>query len=101
MNQPKTSYCRVTFYRSFFEGVYRVGNRLPDSRNGKGKEREMDNTESDDIEEVPFLRMQISVKVLAFTRLFIPRLNGGSDTYGCSEDVVWRKGSRMVPAFLH
>ena len=67
-----------------------MGNRLPDSRNGKGKEREMDNTESDDIEEVPFLRMQISVKVLAFTRLFIPRLNGGSDTYGCSEDVVWR-----------
>ena len=56
--------------------------------------------ESDGIEEVPFLRMQISVKVLAFTRLFIPKLNGDSDTYGCSEAVVWRKGGRMLPAFL-
>ena len=100
MNQPKTSYCRVTFYRSFFEGVYRVGMNLSDSRNGKGKEQEVDSTEGDDIEEVPFLRMQISVKVLAFTRLFVPRLNGESDTYGRSEAVVWRKGGRMVPAFL-
>jgi len=70
MNQPKTSYCRTTFYRSFFEGVYRVGNRLPDFQNGKDREQEVDNTESDDIVELPFLRMQISVKVLVFTRLF-------------------------------
>ena len=71
MNQPKTSYCRVTFYRSFFEGVYRVANRPPDSRNGKGKEVEVDSADSDGIEELPFLRMQISVKVLAFSCFFI------------------------------
>lgn len=76
MNQPKTSYCRVTFYRSFFEGVYSVGNRFPESQNGKGKGRETEDTESDDVEELPFLRTQISVKVLAFTRpLLILRLN--------------------------
>jgi hypothetical protein len=69
MNQPKTSYCRVTFYRSFFEGAYRVGNHLPDPRNGKEMDGEVGGTESGDIEELPFLRTQISVKVLVSTRL--------------------------------
>lgn len=82
MNQPKTSYCRVTFYRSFFEGVYRVGNKLSDPRNGKSKEREVDEVdgvdgaETDDLEELPFIRTQISVKVLVFTHFYsLLRLN--------------------------
>jgi Rad9 len=70
MNQTKTSYCRVTFYRPFFEGVYRVGNRPPNSLNGKGKEREVDGTESDDTEELPLLQTQISVKVSVFATTF-------------------------------
>lgn len=79
MNQPKTSYCRVTFYRSFFEGVYRVGNKLSDPRNGKGKEREVDGVDgadTDDLEELPFIRTQISVKVLVCTHFYsLLRLN--------------------------